>query len=206
VKLGIVPVAGAGKRWGGYPKFLLPCGEKEWFLDRAARQMPCDRVVIVAGSETLSFITEHIHRSRLHNVTVVTQKNDWDIYGAIHEALQFEADYYYLSMPDTYLNPKVFKKMDGFSLGAFWTDKPERFGIIRNNKVFDKQPGLPGWAWGCVGFHAPVRDLWLSKGEMNFPTAINSAIEKFGLNMIEMPFYYDMAEWKDYVQFIRETA
>ena len=41
-KLAIVPAGGLGSRWGGYPKFLLPCGDREWMLDHVIRSFPPD--------------------------------------------------------------------------------------------------------------------------------------------------------------------
>lgn len=205
--LGIVPAAGVGKRWGYYPKFLLPCGEREWLLDRAIRAMPCEHVAVVYSDSTETEIVRHLARRKL-NDRVILLKNlhmDWDIYGSMHAANQVEADYYYFGMPDTYWPLDVFTRMGlpGISLGLHQTDNPERFGMLRNGTIVNKQLGQPGAAWGLLGWDREVRDLWNVTYLEGYTEAINLAMQECTWHSIPMDYYYDMASFNDYVNFIK---
>jgi len=202
MKLGIVPCSGQASRWGGYPKYLLPCGKGEFLLDRLIYQFPCLRVVVIGDAPE---IRNHLTRLNIQ-VDFVNQIKDWDLYGAIYAALPIEADYYYMGMPDTYLPDHIFQEMDldGFSIGTFWTDRPEKYGMIRDDQIIDKQPGEPGWAWGCLGWNRQVRDFWLSLDLQNFPEILSATIQEFGCEYIEMPFYFDMENYDSYVRFLRD--
>jgi len=209
-KLGIIPAAGVGARWGYYPKFLLPCGEREWFLDRAIRAMPCDMVVVIYSEITELEIINHLSRCDLHDRTIL-RKNlhmEYDFYGSILSALQIEADYYYFAMPDTYWPAKTFSEMpmDGISLGVHRTATPERFGVIRDGIVVNKQMGEPGLAWGLLGWDKNVRDLWLATHLETYTDAINLAMQECKHHAVPMEYYYDMASFQDYAKFIKAIA
>ena len=208
-KLGIIPAAGVGKRWGYYPKFLLPCGEKEWLLDRTINAMPCEKVVIVYGDETGAELVRHINRCSL-NDNVLLKPNEhmeFDFYGSMLAGLEEEADYYYFGMPDTYWPVDIFKKMpiDGISLGLHKTDRSERFGMLRKGMIINKQMGKPGLAWGVLGWDKEVRDLWLATHLETYTDAINLAMQECTWHPVPMEYYYDMASFKDYAEFIKRN-
>ena len=149
-KIGVLPAAGTGSRWGHYPKFLLPCGDREWLLDRAVRAFPCKQTAVICSEETFEPVRAHLARcGLLKNTIMLTQVEDWDIYGAMHAAmLNCEADYYYFAMPDTYTPLEAFKHFEGeFTLGVHYTTMPERYGMIRQGRVVNKKEGPPGLAW-----------------------------------------------------------
>lgn len=204
--IGIIPAAGFGKRWGNYPKFLLPCGEREWLLDRTINAMPCE-CVIVYSKETINEIYGHIKRCGLKDKVIMTEQKEavGDIFGAIRAGLQIEADYYYFAMPDTYYPPGVFDKMrdPGITLGLHYTDTPERFGVLRNGFVIDKKAGLPGLAWGLLGWDRDVRRLWLDSKLEKGVDAINLAMQVYGFGTIKMEYYYDMTNFEQYKQFLK---
>jgi len=207
-KLGIIPAAGVGKRWGYYPKFLLPSADKEWLLDRTIRAMPADQIVVTYGEDTGFELFRHIERCGLGDWVIFKENKEMQLglYGSVLAGIEEEADYYYFGMPDTYWSVDVFDTMpaDGISLGLHSTDLSQRFGMLRDGKIIDKQPGEPGLAWGVLGWSREVRDLWLSSNLESFTSAINVAMREFSWHPIHMDYYYDMASWFDYVHFIQE--
>lgn len=209
-KIGIVPAAGVGARWGYYPKFLLPCGEREWLLDRTIRAMPCERVNVIYGDATGVEIANHIDRTGLNDKVLLrpNERMDLDFFGSMLAGMEDEADYYYFGMPDTYWPVETFQEMrnPGISLGVHYTDRPERFGMIRGGQIVNKQAGAPGQAWGLLGWDRDVRDLWVSAHLETYTEAINLAMQEFRVTTIPMAYYYDMATFADYAAFIRKMA
>jgi hypothetical protein len=206
--IGIVPAAGVGKRWGYYPKFLLPCGEREWLLDRTIRAMPCENVIVIVCKETASSVSEHIRGCELsQNVIFLERKDDWSLLRSVRAAMRVDADFYYFAMPDTYWPSLIFETMgkSGITLGVHYTEMPERFGMLRGDRVVDKKHGSPGHAWGVLGWDRGVRDLWLHARIETHTQAINLAIQECGLRTVTMDYYYDMASWKDYVAFVEKV-
>lgn len=206
--IGVIPAAGLGSRWGGYPKFLLPCGNGQWLLDRTLKMFPVHQSVVVYGDVTLNYIVDHLDRCGKMDDVILCRNTrmDLDFWGSILAALEIEADYYYFAMPDTYPDPGPFYEMigtKGISLGTHWTLMPERFGVIRNGRAVNKSAGEPGWAWGTLGWTKEVRDLWLYSALENYTQAINLAIQEYGLNCFPMAYYYDMATWEDYARFVK---
>jgi len=205
-KLGVVPAAGLGSRWGGYPKFLLPCGDKEWLLDRTIRMFPAENSVVIYGDVTMVEVVSHLERCNLLSKVMLTKNKRMhlDFWGSILAALEFEADYYYFAMPDTYPDPAVFAEMEGggICLGMHYTTTPERYGVMRNGVIVNKDAGEPGWAWGVLGWSREVRDLWMQAHLETYTQAINLAIQEVGHKTLPMVYYYDMASFEDYAKFI----
>jgi hypothetical protein len=206
-KIGIIPAAGVGSRWGGYPKFLLPCGEREWLLDRAIKTMPAEKVVIVYGDATGAEIVRHIDRCNLNERVSLrsNERMDLDFWGSILAGLEEYADYYYFAMPDTYPDISVFGEfpMDGISLGLHQTNMSERFGMLRNGAIVNKQMGKPGLAWGVLGWSREVRDLWLAAHLETYTDAINLAMQELPWHGFKMEYYFDMANFESYVDFLK---
>ena len=111
--IGVIPAAGFGSRFGTYPKFLLPCGEKKWLLDRTIDMLPVDRSVVVYSDQTITEIVNHLARCNLLDRVILLKNTrmDLDFWGSMLAALAIEADYYYFAMPDTYPDPSVFHQM-----------------------------------------------------------------------------------------------
>ncbi len=207
--IGIVPAAGIGSRWGLYPKFLLPIGERKWLINETIRRFPktVDAVVIVYSQATLPFIARHIAQTQVEkNIVLVEQRKEWDIYGAMHAGMTIEADYYYFAMPDTMLPDGTLEKMSpfGISLACHTTDQSERFGMLRDDRVVNKRPGKPGLAWGALGWDSKVRDLWLDKAMIDYTAAINLALAETQSKIVLMDYYHDFATWDDYAKYIKE--
>jgi len=207
VRIGIIPAAGVAKRWGYYPKFLLPCGDREWLLDRAIRAMPVRKVVVVYGDETNVELFRHVERCGLQDKVIFKENKhmELDLYGSILAGLEETAHYYFFAMPDTYWPLDVFPKMpvNGITLGVHRTDMPERFGMLRDGMVVNKQMGDPGLAWGLLGWDREVRDLWLASHLETYTDAINLAMQECSWNTVKMSYYYDMASFRDYIHFLR---
>ena len=208
MKIGIVPAAGLATRWGYYPKFLLPCGDREWLLDRTIKAMPADKIIVVYGDDTGPEIAHHLGRQGLTDNIVLrpNDRMDLDFFGSILAGIEDYADYYYFGMPDTYWPLDVFPKMGerGITLGVHYTENSQRYGMIRDGIVINKQLGEPGMAWGLLGWNTEVRDLWLHSRLENYTDAINLAMQECKTQIVPMDYYYDMASFSDYVDFLKE--
>lgn len=220
MKIGIVAAAGKGSRWGGYTKELLPCGENEFLLDRAIRSVfeaGANRCFIVTSSEKMSAHEWHIkHRTNLidKNISFIIQNDSFDIWGAIKTSLPYCEDVNIFSFSDVYMPQDVFKRMyvEPFYLGLFNTGRPHRFGILdrESNLVINKptdyiiKEGDTVPAWGYLAWGPDVTDYWMSRNDLtDYTQAINDTIMEFGLSEAPVDYYYDMANFEEYSNFIR---
>jgi len=217
--LGIVPVAGEGSRWGGYFKELLPCGNREWLLDRTIKSMKCGGAQKICVITSISKITTHISHigEKNEGIFYVIQRGKNDIWSAIAESLPFAEDLNLFAMPDTYFPILTFDrsfvihkngKLVDFHIGTLETKNPERFGVIIDGKIVNKSKDLPRGriysAWGTLVWTRKVAEFWLENSPQSYTDAINSAMDKFNWKSYRMEYYYDMAEWKDYRRFIED--
>jgi len=207
--LGIVPAAGKATRWGGMLKEVLPLSEHESLISRVVRTMS------IGGANTCLVITtpekirSHSEALKRHDVIYRFQSEDIDLWGAIKESFTFMAKWNLFAMPDTFFPTSVFDaemfKRD-FNLCAFDTNKPNRFGVVEGNQINDK-PDIIGWypAWGVLTWSRSIIDFWVENINMiqNHTQAFNMAMQEFGFHLTKMPFYYDMATFTDYEEFIR---
>ena len=209
-KLGVIPAAGKGSRWGGYHKELLPCGSGRLLIDHTIEAMAlggADAFLVVASREKIGTLARHI--SQKHEgkqVYYAIQRGANDIWSAIVESFQIPADVYMFAMPDT-LYSKSFFDFDmtsNFVLGLFTTEMPERFGTLRNRQIVNKEPGDDDsyMAWGTLVWSHECVQFWRAAQPENYTDAINRAIDKFGLHGIGMDFYHDMATYEDYHDYL----
>lgn len=208
--LGIIPAAGEGKRWGGYFKELLPIGY-DTLLDRSISAMfagGADKIAIVSKPDKITTHAKHLSKRNADNIFFAIQNYMPELYGAVDAALPFSEDLNYFCMPDTYFPETAFKRdfsKADFHLGLFETTTPERFGVLYRGKVFDKQRGPKGVyeAWGVLVWSRKVSEFWYEIEPKNYTYAINLAMENFNWDTFELDYYYDMASWKDYEEFIK---
>jgi len=207
MKLGIVLAGGTADRWNNYPKELLPVGNGITLLDRSISIMKD------SGADKIMFMTnnykEHIHRYMLKDsVDYFMRIGQRDIWYSIAESFIYDADWNLYAMPDTYYPTDAFKDLckNDFNIGWFKTYRPERFGVIYDSEILDKQrlPVGQYQAWGVLAWSKKVVDFWNKHSEITTHTqAFNMAMAEFGFNMKELKFYYDMASWDDYKEFIQ---
>ena len=217
--LGIIPSAGKGSRWGGYYKELLPLGDGEWLLDRCIKSMNiADEILIITSKDKIGTHVSHLN-DRFPNVSFTLQKEGYDIMGAIRSSYPFTCKYNLFAMPDTvypkYLFDFFFPIGDNepdFLLGMFQTTMPERFGVLHvdkdGEKIVNKQKSKNEnstptvLAWGSMIWSDRVVDLWQDLDIIDYTEAINVAIREFGFHSYPIDYYFDMATWKDYKEFI----
>lgn len=205
--LGVVPSAGMGKRWGGFFKEFLPVSEKDKCIDRTVKAMRsggAEKIMIISNPFKIS---EHSYHFRdTNDVFFTTQKKDLDLYGAVYESLTFAGEYNLFAMPDTIFPIDTFSR--NFSstdlwFGYFQTNKPERFGVILEDRISDKNPYLSGKgsfpAWGVVVWSEAVAKFWLRNPNIKTnDEALNMAIRRFGFKSFPLKYYYDFASFSDY--------
>jgi len=211
-RVGVIPAAGTGSRWGGYTKELLPCGEGRWLLDRtldAMQQGGAEAALIVTNERKASPLADHLTDAPLP-VFFAVQRHPGDIYGAMAESFPFPADDFLFAMPDTVFPVDTFQQAGkgGFGIGIFETTTPERFGVLEGGRVVNKQPLGPGLydAWGVLRWDRRVVDYWQRVTPADYTDALNLAIGRFRLHTWRLDYYYDMATWADYEAFVREGA
>lgn len=202
--LGIIAAAGKATRFGGVLKELLPCGESLSFLSRNAGILRnyCDRIITITNEYKIS---EHAIALGDRSLYAI-QRGDDDIKSAILTGLEIEAQNYYFVMADTYIPRFGFADRVGgdFVMGCFETDSPARFGVLRGDKVVNKEPGAPGRAWGVLCFSHRVRCYWLAYQiiYIDYTNMINAAMRRFQYKTFPIAYYYDMASFGEYKRFI----
>jgi dTDP-glucose pyrophosphorylase len=208
--LGVIPAAGEGSRWGGYYKELLPIGNRGWMLDRIITCMNnAQNILIVSSKNKINAHVQHLESHGFTNILYTIQRRtDLDIFGAIYESLKIPGDYNLFAMPDTYIPENTFQHHfdKDFHVGVFKTTTPERFGVLSSDRTFVNKQNLSGGqylAWGTLVWSKRVAEFWRElKPLPDYTEAINLAIQEFGLNTFLMDYYYDLATWADYVEFI----
>jgi hypothetical protein len=199
-KLGIIPAAGKATRFGGYLKELLPLPNGYSFLREAVNRLRpyTSEIVLVTSQEKIDRHVEELGGDVIYFI----QRYAGDIYGAIRTACDIPADYYFFTMPDTYLDRATFCNYNhcDFALGMFETDKPERFGCLVDGQIINKTPGLqaPLQAWGALAWSSGVVKFWDGTNQIDYTTAINAAMNRFGYSTWKIDNYFDNASIVDY--------
>ena len=201
-RLGIVPAAGKAVRFGGVLKECLPL-KRGSLLELAVDRLPVDRVILVTNTSKVQ-----THAQVLGNkVLYMVQGDEPELWGAIKSALSIDADYYYFTMPDTFMPFHAFNLVPevDFSIGLFETDMPERFGVLVDGRVVDKNRDIPvpAQAWGGLVWSRAVKNLWLRSNVTDYTHAINLAIQAFGFETWRISFYHDFASIEDYQNYLR---
>jgi hypothetical protein len=204
-RLGILPAAGKADRWGGYPKELLPISNDHTFLSRAVdllRSSGCDHVLVITNPAKIHLHAYHLKHWK--DVLFAIQQGE-EMWGAMATAIDTPADEYCFMMPDTYVSTPAFPvSLDGeFGLGVFQTEEPERFGVLREGRVVNKQPSSkPARAWGVLAWSSQVAQRWRENDYPDYTAAINDAIKAFGYSIWELDFYFDIGSMKHYAEFL----
>jgi hypothetical protein len=201
-RLGIIPAAGKATRFGGVLKEMLPLDEHTALIDTAYNSFKyCGSVLVVTSLTKLVTLAAH-----LPDCTFRIQQDGKDMWGAIAETLELSGKRNLFAMPDTYFNHDCWGRelADDFTLGLFNTDKPERFGMLRGNKIVDKQPGAAGKAWGVLAWSDRVAEYWFENfNSIETSTqAFNMAMDKFGFSTFDLAYYYDCATMEAYKEIL----
>lgn len=211
-KLGIVPAAGRGSRWGGTYKELLPIGTGRWLVDEAVdqlRHVGVRRVCVVTSSEKIAVHAQHFAKPQYCDLEVffVVQRAALDLWGAILESLPYTDDVNYMVMPDTAFHGQLPQSLDApLMLGVFETNTPERFGAVLGDCIQDKNLALAGTtqrAWGAVAWSREVGERWFRDRTGSFPAALSEVMGDGAYALFPIQDYADMAMWNDYVRFRR---
>jgi hypothetical protein len=213
--LGIVPAAGEGSRWGGYYKEFLPYGNGKWLIDRTISAMKlgkADDIVVISNREKLAAHARHL-KDWDNIIYTSLQRPNTGMWSGLVDALHLTQDYNYFAMPDTFYPKEVFMKSRellkdyAFVLGVFSTYSSDRFGILYRNNIFDKtiQPNFKTKhiAWGTLSWRREVADFWIENKPKDFVNdALNMALLNFKWTVVLMDYYWDMASWEDYKEFL----
>jgi len=211
-RLGIIPAAGKANRFGGVLKEMLPVYDGVTLIRRtltALHNGGCDACVLITNREKLQAHAQHLEDWQVY---YAVQFGGRDIWSAIVETLPIHGKVNLFAMPDTYYPADIFTDfMTGdFTMGAFETTAPERFGVILENGIVNKQemPAGTYQAWGVLGWTDKVAKLWIDHIDHieTYTQALNMAIAEFGYHVKPMEYYYDLAAWSDYQQFIRKES
>lgn len=199
-RLGIIPAAGSANRFGGVIKELLPVAKDMAVIDytiQAMKQGGANAIVVVTSGRKIGPLSEH-RPSLLYTLQVEAR----DIWGAILAGMRYEADEYLFAMPDTVVPYDAFDRnmTADFELGTFWTDQPERFGMIRHDGIHNKRPGEAGAAWGVLMWRKKVRDYWIEYDHdiQNYTNAFNMAMSIYSWKAYELSGYNDISNFEEY--------
>jgi hypothetical protein len=203
---GLIPAAGKAERFGGVMKELLPISEGRALINRTYDALingGCSDILIVTSLSKISAIA-----ATLPGCTYRIQAGQ-TLWSAILESLDTEARRTCFAMPDTYFPEDAFERdfPAELTLGVFHTDKPERFGMVRDRYIVDKMAGDPGQAWGVAVWSELVSRLWLKHSAQinNFTDALNLAIHKYGYETFDLEYYFDAANMDGYKEIINHV-
>lgn len=205
MRLGIVPAAGNATRWDGYPKELLPISSSETFMSRAVDSLKmcgCETVLVISNPSKIHL---HAYHLRDHEQVLLAMQQGKELWAAFETALETPADEYFFLMPDTYVPSRPFPpSLDKeFGMGLFETEEPERFGVLRGDRIIDKQSGeSPCQAWGVLAWTGSVAQYWKSRSYSSHTEAINDALQVFGYDSWHLDYYCDMGSMKLYIEFL----
>lgn len=197
--LGIVPAAGKATRFSGAPKEMLPVGDQT-LIRRAMSKMRdagVSRFLVITNWIKDSMHEEHLKQWR---ASYVIQKKA-GIWGAVQESFLYAAENNLFVMPDTYFEGLRLVDAD-LAFGCFVTFQPERFGVLMNGSVVDKQQlpvkPYPYIAWGTIQWSREVMEFWAQGKFEGFPEALSAAMQVFEYRSFMLDTYHDMASFEDY--------
>lgn len=213
-RLGIVPAAGNGKRFGGAFKELLPISNNETLLSRTLTflvDIPVDRTLIITNAH--KYAAHSLTADRFDALLVQQMYHEHDAWDAIAESFAYAGDRNYYLQPDTYIPARshVGEIPDGdFVMGLFATSHPERFGVVWDGAIYDKEDTFRGsiqLAWGLVIWSGAVVEFWKRNIERitTHTQAFNMAMKEFGYNTFKLPFYYDVSCFEDYKRLLEHV-
>jgi hypothetical protein len=206
--IGIIPARGLASRFGGLPKELLPLSDNDCGLTRCVWYMQA------ADAKEVVVLTTHakvgMYRMALKELPCVCLdcgEAGRGLWRDLLDVAKYPADWYLFGMPDTVFPSDAFtvERDHPVMTGTFLTDHPERFGMLHGNRIVDKQPGEPGYAWGVWIWSAEAMEYLIGAlaGYQDHTQAINALLDKFGVKTFPLEYYYDFATFADYREYLR---
>jgi len=173
------------------------------FLDRAIllqQRALTDVVYLVSSEEKYDLHKWWVEKHRKWPNVVITLADS--VANSICNTIDAvgEAEFLF-SMPDTRTDIPLFPEefTAPLVLGLFETDMPERFGMVRGDRIIDKQPGASGHAWGAFMFTDSVAKFWTSNKFDDHTDMLNGAMEEFDHDSWLIQHYHDVASFRDYL-------
>ncbi len=215
--LGIIPAGGMASRWYGHYKELLPVADNEWIIDRAFFGLlgaGVKEICVVTSLTKIQVLTTHLQAPKYADTCVyykIQTAQKQGLWGAIKLAYDPKQDYFFMAMPDTYLPKEVFFEVDTtkpLNMGVFDTRNPERFGVVLDNKILDKQLLPPGdyQAWGVLAWSKTTFEMWLESGLETMDQLLTLSLQTTPVNTFPLPYYYDFARFEDYYQWLKSKT
>jgi len=226
--IGIIPAAGSAERFGGLPKFMLPCAGGELLITRLHRLMGLaspKAVTIYTRGENLDLVERHLSKYAVGDIDTKTMTE------TVLKAIKYrERDRTVFGMPDTYFeDEQAFAKIaaalndDGnrpgadVVLGVFRArhDQYSQGGMCKLDgdvvyNVMDKmaEPRIGyDWIWGLMAWK-PVFWDYLKPDMPHVGYGIMPAIRS-GLIVRAVKLdgnYYDCGTPERYFEMIRATT
>ena len=200
-RVGIIPAGGNAVRFGGALKELLPLNRADCGLSRCADAMRPAELLLFSNKKKAQ-----IHREIVPDATIITEPQA-DLWEVVYTAAATTfADWYLFAMPDTVFPLDVFQQdiISSTMVGVFDTKKTGRFGIFVDNlRIIDK-PDFGGMAWGvwAWSYEAMKTLSQACRQYKNLTKALNVMLERHGVEMRELEYYYDFAAMEDYTEFL----
>ncbi len=206
----IIPAAGKAVRFGGILKELLPITDTETSLRRTVENaligMDADEVRIITSIDKIHDHIRHINELYpLANISYRMQTIGLDLWGAILTGISNNkpgglllADTVTYIQPDMEITaPLVF--------GTFETRQPERFSVLYDNTIITKkhlEDNQSYKAWGCIMWDAQVAQFLSQLDVDHYDDAFRDAIALFGYATFDLPYYYDLGNFKAYKEYL----
>lgn len=175
--IGLIPASGRASRFGGLPKFALPCDiDNKPIIKRQVDQMSfyVDEVVVCVPLKFHDLV-----KSFKLNAEIVIVEPATMNYALLNMAERFVSDYYLVGMADTYFKgenpyPKLSKytKENLITVACWKIDEnlKGRVGQVElvKNSIIDLQDKIEGCEyphmWGALGLH---KDIMFNLGRFN---------------------------------------
>lgn len=190
-------------RFGGIYKELLPLPDGRALIEHAIERLSfCDKIVIVTNRE--KFRLHGRYTGKGVSMLLQTEPEMWGALSCAQYA--FEADEYYMTMPDTWIKPSAFANAPDtdFAYGYFLTHQPGRFGVWMGDRFVDKPTDatVPAMAWGLLKWSKRIKALWECEHVENYTQAINAAVRHANNGHWFIGNYFDCADMQCYMELI----
>lgn len=209
--IGLIPAAGAGTRWGGYIKELLPIGDRITMLDNCIltlSDLGCDQFVIVTTKDKIEVVSRSIDNTFIDPPVAYTIGGE-TMWESMKRGIYLCGDTdVVMMMPDTIVKVDNFSMKSIINFGLFTTDDPGRYSVLCEDNVFRKDPALEKKmyaAWGIVGWNGYMNATLLENDYKGFDEAF-SAFDPSARSYGVINTYYDMANFSEYAKYIKENT
>ncbi len=227
--VGIIAAAGSATRFDGVVKELLPIDAYKCALDTQLIAMQYagvrDIYVVTIPEKTthyaLRFKNKRYRDSGIFPRVVVLNSDKthgpdlWETLGWSLENLASKDGYTFIGLADTIIPPDTYSKAvhkdnpdgAGIILGVFDTTTPNRFSTVVGNTIYTKvDMPVPAKAWGAIVLSPPASEYLGNHSFMHYDQALQSAINIYGLETVDMQYYHDVGTFSWYVDYLRKES